>query len=202
MQQAITLTQPAPGKSCGGCTLCCKVLKITTLNKPHGTWCSHCQPGVGCRVYDDRPEECRTFLCGWLVNSQLGPQWKPDKSRLIVTNAADGNGLAIRCDPGYPNAWRKEPYHSQILQWAKAAKTQDGPIVVAVGNRLTVIAPEGEFPLASSAKAIRFFANSRVADLWVCGLSGPANNVRKNIPLGILHVMARPDQGEAVRTSA
>jgi hypothetical protein len=29
----------------------------------------------------------------------------------------------------------------------EAAKPQDGPIVVAVGNRLTVIAAEGEFPL-------------------------------------------------------
>jgi hypothetical protein len=157
MQQAIALTQPAPGKSCGGCTLCCKVLKITALSKPHGTWCTHCQPGVGCRVYDDRPEECRTFLCGWLVNSQLGPEWKPDKSRLIITNAADGNGLAIRCDPGYPNAWRKEPYRSQILQWAKAAKPQDGPIVVAIGNRLTVIAPEGEFPLGEFGEGDQIF---------------------------------------------
>src|SRR5262245_33293733 len=101
------MSQPAPGKSCGGCSLCCKVLLIQPfspagfrkwpLNKPHGVWCTDCQPGVGCRIYDDRPDECREFLCWWLVEPRLGPEWKPDKSKLVITNAAaDGKGLAIR----------------------------------------------------------------------------------------------------------
>ena len=167
--------QPAPGKSCGGCTLCCKVLEIGALNKRHGTWCSHCQPGVGCRIYDHRPDECRSFLCGWLVDSRFGPEWKPDKSKLVITNAAGRKGLAIRCDPGYPNAWRKEPFYSQILQWVKDAKRDDGPIMIAAGNRVTVIAPAGEFPLgelSENDQIVREFSGNRLVGVRVVKPAG------------------------------
>ena len=39
-----------------GCTACCKILKIRELNKPANTWCKHCNIGVGCGIYDSRPE--------------------------------------------------------------------------------------------------------------------------------------------------
>ena len=28
-----------PGRACGGCSLCCKVMVIAELAKPAGTWC-------------------------------------------------------------------------------------------------------------------------------------------------------------------
>jgi hypothetical protein len=133
------------GRHCGGCTLCCKVMAITSLEKPPGVWCKHCHVGVGCRIYDDRPDECRTFLCAWLVDAQLGPEWKPDKSRMVITPAANGNGLDIRCDPGFPAAWRKEPYHSRIVGWARDAAPFDGTIIICVADKSTLVTPDGEF---------------------------------------------------------
>jgi len=137
--------EPVAGRACGGCTLCCKVLGITALNKPQGKWCTHCKPGNGCGIYQDRPDECRTFLCNWLVDERLGAEWKPDRSRLVVTNTKDM--IEVRCDPGYPAAWRKEPYYSQIRAWAQAARQQQGIVLIFVGDSRTLIAPEGEFPL-------------------------------------------------------
>src|SRR5436305_14221849 len=43
-------------RSCGDCTLCCKLLSITELEKPIGKWCPHCEIGKGCKIYDCRPQ--------------------------------------------------------------------------------------------------------------------------------------------------
>ena len=55
------LAQPAPGKTCGSCTLCCKVVGIAELKKPADVWCGHCNKAKGCRIYDTRPQVCRKY---------------------------------------------------------------------------------------------------------------------------------------------
>jgi hypothetical protein len=140
-------TKPAEGRACGACTLCCKVIGIAALGKPASAWCPHCRIGRGCGIYETRPEECKTFFCMWLADARLGDEWKPDISKMVVTTADDGRTVEVRCDPGFPQAWRKEPYRSQISQWAEAARPYDGMVIVAVGGRVTLVAVEGEFPL-------------------------------------------------------
>ena len=158
-------TKPLPGRSCGGCTLCCKVLSVPTLEKPRGAWCQHCERGVGCRIYEARPGECRSFLCGWLVSDRFGPEWKPEKSKIVITVTRDGNGFEFQCDPGFPQAWRKEPYYSKILHLSGVAAAHDGIVLVAVGMTRTLIAPEGEFPLgevAETDKVIREYRGKQL----------------------------------------
>lgn len=127
--------------------MCCKVLGIAVLQKPHGTWCRHCIPGKGCGIYSERPGECKIFFCLWLLDARLGPEWKPDHSKIVLNVAPTGNGIVIRCDPGYPQAWRREPYYQKIQQWAFAARQSDGTVIVLVDNDMTIITPDGEFPL-------------------------------------------------------
>lgn len=124
---------------------------ITALQKPIGSWCVHCKQGVGCTIYEKRPDECRTFMCMWLFDERLGSEWKPEKSKLVVTTSEEGNGLEVRCDPGFPAAWRKEPYYSQIREWAVAAAPSGGTVLVCIGTREILVAPEGEFPLGDVA---------------------------------------------------
>lgn len=147
MEAPLRVASPVPGRACGTCTLCCKVLPIRALQKPIGRWCAHCKPGAGCTIHDTRPDECRGFFCMWLIEPRLGPEWKPEKSKLVITGDATGRNLQIRCDPGFPQAWRQEPYHSVIRKWAIGARAEKGVITVTVGMNATVIAPEGEFPL-------------------------------------------------------
>jgi hypothetical protein len=134
-----------PKRNCGDCTLCCKVMAIEELQKPVGSWCPHCQPGRGCLIYDNRPDECRSFRCLWLVNDLLDRRWQPSKSRFVLTTSEDG--IEVRCDPGYPDAWRKEPFRSEIRQWAISGETQDVTVVVIVGARMILVTPEQEFDL-------------------------------------------------------
>jgi hypothetical protein len=140
-------TQAAGGRACGSCTLCCKVIGIGALEKPAGAWCAHCKIGHGCTIYEARPDECRAFFCMWLADRRLGDEWRPDLAKMVVTTADDGRTVEIRCDPGFPQAWRREPYRTQISQWAEAARADDGMVIVCVGKRVTLVALEGEFPL-------------------------------------------------------
>jgi len=132
-------------RACGDCTLCCKVMAIEELAKPAGSWCQHCKPRRGCLVYTDRPGECRSFSCMWLVNELLDESWKPNRSKLVLTTSDDG--IEIRCDPGYPDAWRNEPFRSEIREWAISGETHDVTVVVVAGQRMILVTPDREFDL-------------------------------------------------------
>jgi hypothetical protein len=158
----------APGRECGDCTLCCKVMAIEALAKPVTTWCPHCRPGRGCLIYASRPDECRTFSCLWLLNGKLDQHWKPNKSRLVLTTSDDG--IEVRCDPGFPDAWRKQPFRNEIQQWAVSGATNDVTVVVIVGQKMTLVTPEREFDLgvvAADERIVRELEGTRVVNASV-----------------------------------
>ena len=64
-----------PGRNCSGCGLCCTLLRIEELDKPPMIACSHCEAGGGCRIYAQRPTECRQFYCGYLLDAKLDERW-------------------------------------------------------------------------------------------------------------------------------
>jgi len=159
---------PSAKKACGDCTLCCKVMAIEELAKPVSSWCLHCEPGRGCLIYSSRPAECRTFSCLWLVNDLLDQQWKPSKSKLVLTTSEDG--IEIRCDPGFPDAWRKEPFRSEIHEWAVSGETYDVTVVVIVGQKMTLITPDREFDLGvvrPDERIVRELEGTRVLSVGV-----------------------------------
>jgi len=56
-----------PGKACGECSFCCKVLEITELTKSAGKLCEHClnSGSGGCGIYASRPQVCHDYECLW-----------------------------------------------------------------------------------------------------------------------------------------
>jgi hypothetical protein len=134
--------QIVPGRDCGDCSLCCKIFAVEELEKPSWKWCQHCAPGRGgCLAYDDRPKSCRTFMCVWLVDSRFGPEWKPSRSKMIITADQTGHHVTIRCDPGSPNAWRRPPFYRQILELARAARAKNSMVTINIEERVTVVDP-------------------------------------------------------------
>jgi hypothetical protein len=134
-----------PGRACGECTLCCKIMAIEQLAKPASSWCPHCKPGRGCRIYPERPDECRGFNCMWLVNDHLEEAWRPSKSKLVLTTSDDG--IEVRGDPGFPDAWRKQPFREEIRQWAVSGEAHDVTVVVIIGRKMILVTPDREFDL-------------------------------------------------------
>lgn len=78
------------GRSCGSCTACCSFPPIhaEALQKPANTLCPHCTVGQGCTVYDTRPTVCRGFFCGWFFLEELGPEWHPSRSGVVIRSEA------------------------------------------------------------------------------------------------------------------
>jgi len=75
-----------PGRECGSCSVCCKVLPIDTdeLQKQAGVACTHCIAAGGCGIYTTRPRVCRGYYCGWMTMPDLGDDWRPDKSGVFI----------------------------------------------------------------------------------------------------------------------
>lgn len=120
---------------------------VLELQKPQGTWCAHCAIGEGCRIYESKPDECSSYFCGYLTTSELDDDWKPSRSKLVLTTELGGGRLAVYVDPGYPSAWRVEPFYSRIKQWAWAAQFANRHIVVVIGRRMILVLPESEMDL-------------------------------------------------------
>lgn len=161
-----------PPRTCGECTLCCKVMAIEELAKPAGSWCPRCQPRRGCVIYPDRPTECRSFSCLWLVNERLEQHWKPNRSKLVLTTSEDG--IEVRCDPGFPDAWRKEPFRSEIHGWAVSGEIHDVTVVVLSGERMILVTPEQEFDLGivrPDQRIVRELEGKRVVNATLANAS-------------------------------
>lgn len=138
-----------PTRSCGSCTLCCKLFPVPELEKPAGRWCRHIVQGKGCGIHATRPEVCRAFFCQWIHNEELGPEWKPETCRFVLSIYPGSNSLAVTADPGQPRAWAREPYLGQLRRWAAAALAQGDGVLVFMGDRGVAILPDGEAELGS-----------------------------------------------------
>jgi hypothetical protein len=132
------MVDPAPGKSCGSCTACCKVVAVDELQKPGGVDCVHCEVGRGCKIYLQRPSSCRTYVCGWLVNPHLGSELKPDRCHVVLTWWHEGRVLFADCDPDWPDAWRA-PNVISVLREAATKVAREWKVVAAVGRRTWLI---------------------------------------------------------------
>ena len=128
-------------RNCTGCTRCCELLSVAELDKPPMVACAHCQATSGCRIYRHRPTECRQFYCGYLLDPALDERWKPSRSKLVVAFDEYPYAVAIHVDGTSPNAWRKEPFYSQIRRWALAAARRHAQVVVWQGDTKIIVAP-------------------------------------------------------------
>lgn len=133
-------------KSCGDCTLCCKLLGVAALDKPAGQWCAHVRCGAGCGIYAQRPPACRSFQCLWSGAEGLDERWRPDRAKFVLFTEQDGRRLNVVVDPGFPAAWRREPYYSRLR--AMAVRALEGcELLISIGERRIVLFPDQEADL-------------------------------------------------------
>jgi len=137
------------GRACGTCSLCCKLVQITELNKPMGQWCPHCIKSGGCAIYPTRPGECRDFNCEWLKNALIGDEWRPIRSKMVLINVQEpaGQKLVVHVDSGSPLAWRNEPYYGQLKRWAADLLERNGMVNIYVRNRVIAVLPHEDVDL-------------------------------------------------------
>lgn len=82
-------------RECGGCTACCTVMSVTEIGNASGMRCPNECDG-GCAIYEVRPAGCRGFTCLWLADDRgvLGPEHRPDRIGLVLTDDGESTGPA------------------------------------------------------------------------------------------------------------
>ena len=132
-------------RTCGSCTLCCKVIAVADFDKLPGVWCPHCIRGKGCGIYATRPTDCRTFFCEWMLTKSLGPEWKPERAKFALVMGAGGH-LTAFVDPGFPAAWRGAPYFETFKRWSlEGARASPARVItIRIATRVIVILPDRE----------------------------------------------------------
>lgn len=135
-------TLPVPGRMCGSCMMCCKLTEIPSLKKEAGAWCSLAKVGHGCTKYEERPNECRTFYCDWMLDANWGPEWKPSVAKFMYyKNGITGN-FTILPDKGYPDSWRNPLYYSRIKDYACKLLNIGRMAIVVQGVKSIVLLPD------------------------------------------------------------
>ena len=73
------------GRECGTCQACCVALTIDKpdIQKMPGSPCRHSLQG-GCGIYENRPNVCQVFFCGWRRLATMPDDWRPDQSGILV----------------------------------------------------------------------------------------------------------------------
>ncbi len=135
------------GRQCRGCTLCCKLMGIVEIDKPAGVWCPHCLADSGCGIYERRPGECRRYNCLYLTDAGIPEAWYPARSKMVLAVELGGDRLTAYVDGGRSDAWKAEPYHSQLRAWARRAVTRNRQILVRIGKKVIVILPDRDVDL-------------------------------------------------------
>ena len=62
---------------------------------------------------------------------------------MVVVLEDHANALVIHVDPVRPDAWRQEPFYSDIRRWARAAARKNRQVIVWQGDTKFVISPDG-----------------------------------------------------------
>jgi hypothetical protein len=122
-----------PGKSCGSCTKCCTVMAIPELNKPAWQECRHVAAGRGCKIYPDRPSGCRKFICGWLLDPNMGPDLKPENCHVVFFQL-NAQNIVASCDADHPGAWRKPNVTAFLHALARSAGPNRRVILMEKGR--------------------------------------------------------------------
>ncbi len=132
----------AHGRSCDGCTMCCKLLSVG--DKPVQQWCEHCAIGSGCGIYETRPQECRDFHCGYLRMAELDENWLPAHSKMVVAIGPGEKRIVVYVDATRRGQWRSAPYYATIKGWARALCPQAGQVLIYDGPEVIAVLPDRE----------------------------------------------------------
>lgn len=143
------MVEAAAARTCGTCSACCNVYPVPDLDKAEHVWCVHYREGVGCGQHAVRPQVCRDFFCLWITDRSLDDAWKPDVCGFVLSHSASGRALWVTCPADRPDAWRAEPYYSQIKAWSRRVHEKRGFVAVDAGGSMIVVFPEEDLPIES-----------------------------------------------------
>jgi hypothetical protein len=140
-------------RACGECSLCCKLVPVSSLDKPAGQKCRHQRHRTGCAIYPKRPRDCVWWSCRWLVNDGTENLPRPDHAHYVIdimpdfVHQAFDSGerrdlqvIQIWVDPAHRDAWR-EPRCLAYIEMIAATQHLATIIRWSSSDALVVVAP-------------------------------------------------------------
>jgi len=149
-------------RSCGDCTMCCKVLEVNSMNKGQFQWCPECDIGHGCRIYDNRPAECANFQCLWLYDPDLGPHFCPNKCHFVMYFHASGYFI-VDCDNHVRGVHNNSKYMDLFKRMASKLEPRGRCTVVCYGAHMVAITPGETYDLGPTRHSHRIRAEWNTA---------------------------------------
>lgn len=137
-----TAADPLNDRSCGTCHACCRVFPIEEIGKEGFAACPHLTE-EGCGIYDTRPQRCRDFLCHWRLEGGLDEAWKPELCGFVLHDPPPF-ALLASVEVDRPDAWRQEPYYSQLRAWARDLAEGQHLCAVRIGARTLLLLKDRE----------------------------------------------------------
>lgn len=106
---------PLINRSCNDCTKCCEgwlAGDIRGYKMYPGKNCHFLELNVGCKEYDNRPQEpCRDFECEWLINQDVPLSLKPSiVGSMFVTKYVNSIKYLLLVEAG-------NKMDSEVLSW-------------------------------------------------------------------------------------
>jgi hypothetical protein len=74
---------------CGDCWMCCRVPEVKEIGKSAGERCKNYVIGEGCKIYENRPEECRLFECSYFQMEKAFEGLRPDSCGIMFEKISD-----------------------------------------------------------------------------------------------------------------
>ena len=74
-----------------------------------------------------------------MTKPDLAEEFDPLTSHMMIYE--QGAQVTVLVDPDFPDAWRTEPHHGRLRQWARAIEAEGGYIIVFVGDSVHKIEP-------------------------------------------------------------
>jgi hypothetical protein len=97
----------------------------------------------------------------WLTQDWLGPEWKPDRAKIVFTMDQTSRFLQFQVDPGEPNAWKRQPYYANIKNWAAASVGRGQFVLVFVNKAATLVLPDRDVALGALGPNDRLILNPK-----------------------------------------
>lgn len=140
---------------CQDCTGCCKVFEVRELSKPFGISCKHIAKtadGMGCGIYNSRPESCFHYVCLWLesqrrqaLSDQMPEALRPDVCKVVMgwPWGIERETIHVYPYPEFPNAWREGAVRDHLR------------MILSRGGKVVVYVNSGEIYAINGDMAVR-----------------------------------------------
>ncbi len=163
----------AAARACGGCTLCCTLLRVDELRKLGGSPCRQLRTAPaapGCGIHATRPAICRAYACLWLSGG-LDEADRPDRLGAVLDVATEGGVTRLRVHEAAPGIYES----SERLRAIVAGYRESMPV------RISDVSRAGD-PAAAVRELGPADTELRIEGDWLVQIEGERETERRRLP--------------------